>query len=201
MKPLSDAIIGLYDWHADRYIEDRACVRWDERPWLDRFIALLPKNGSVLDLGCGCGEPVARYLINHGLAVEGADSAATLISHCRGNFRNGPGALLICARSSSIGSSRAYWHGTVVFSLPIVINGTCSPHSRSTRPAAPRWCLPAARHTAKPSAHMEESLSITPVWRLRSTWCFSTVTDFVSRRMSLKTPIAVVTQYGLRAAT
>ncbi len=48
---------------------------------------------------------------------------------------------------------------------------------------------------------MEESLSITPVSRLRSTSCFYTVTDFVSRRMSLKTPIAVVTQYGLRAAT
>ncbi len=86
MTPLSDAIIGLYERHADRYIEDRACVRWDERPWLDRFIALLPKNASVLDLGCGCGEPVARYLINHGLAVEGVDSSATLISHCRRQF-------------------------------------------------------------------------------------------------------------------
>jgi SAM-dependent methyltransferase len=86
MKPLSDAIIGLYERHADRYIEDRACVRWDERPWLDRFIALLPINGSVLDLGCGCGEPVARYLINHGLAVEGVDASATLISHCRRQF-------------------------------------------------------------------------------------------------------------------
>ena len=86
MKSLSDAVIGLYERHANRYIEDRACVRWDERAWLDRFIALLPKNGGVLDLGCGCGEPVARYLINHGLAVEGVDASAALISHCRRQF-------------------------------------------------------------------------------------------------------------------
>ena len=53
MNAHADAIMELYERHGDRYIEDRACVRWDERPWLDRFIALLPKNGSMLDLGCG----------------------------------------------------------------------------------------------------------------------------------------------------
>jgi hypothetical protein len=29
---------------------------------------------------------VARYLINHGLAVEGVDASAKLISHCRRQF-------------------------------------------------------------------------------------------------------------------
>ena len=78
--------MDLYEQHADRYIEDRARVRWDESAWLDRFIALLPGMGTVLDLGCGCGEPVARYLINSSLVVEGVDSSPTLIAHCRRRF-------------------------------------------------------------------------------------------------------------------
>jgi hypothetical protein len=34
-----------------------------ERKWLDRFIALLPAKPTVLDIGCGPGEPIALYLL------------------------------------------------------------------------------------------------------------------------------------------
>ncbi|MEG3123067.1 class I SAM-dependent methyltransferase [Sphingomonas sp. GB1N7] len=43
------------------------------RVWLDRFVMPLPRGGTVLDLGCGAGEPIARYLVDRGLHVVGMD--------------------------------------------------------------------------------------------------------------------------------
>ena len=37
--------------------------RFIEKDWLDRFMALLPPGGTVLDIGCGFGKPIAAYLI------------------------------------------------------------------------------------------------------------------------------------------
>lgn len=57
-----------------------------ERAWLDRFTALLPAGGSVLDLGCGMGEPVAAHLIGQGFAVTGVDTSPALLDLCRARF-------------------------------------------------------------------------------------------------------------------
>jgi SAM-dependent methyltransferase len=82
----SDRIIDLYERNAHNYIADRRGVGWDESAWLDRFIALLPQPGSILDIGCGSGEPIARYLIDRNFTVEGVDASPTLISVCRERF-------------------------------------------------------------------------------------------------------------------
>src|SRR3546814_14752715 len=57
-----------------------------ERPWLDRFSALVPADGTVLDLGCGSGEPVAANLIGRGYRLTGVDTSPTLIDLCRTRF-------------------------------------------------------------------------------------------------------------------
>jgi len=85
MPELADSIIGHYerhaqDWDADR---NRHIDPWVDKPWHDRFVAALPAGGSVLDLGCGSGSPVARCLVEQGLRVTGVDSSPTLISLCR----------------------------------------------------------------------------------------------------------------------
>jgi SAM-dependent methyltransferase len=82
----SDKIIDLYQRNAENYVTDRRSVRWDESAWLDRFIALLPQDATILDLGCGYGEPIARYFINRNFAVEGVDASPTFISVCREHF-------------------------------------------------------------------------------------------------------------------
>ena len=51
--------------------------------WHDRFTAALPKGGTVLDLGCGSGLPVALHMVECGLHVTGVDTSPTLISLCR----------------------------------------------------------------------------------------------------------------------
>jgi SAM-dependent methyltransferase len=82
----SDRIIELYERNARNYVSDRRAVGWDESGWLDRFIALLPQQATILDIGCGSGEPIARYFIEGGFAVEGVDASPTLISVCRERF-------------------------------------------------------------------------------------------------------------------
>jgi SAM-dependent methyltransferase len=70
----ADKIIDLYDRHAHDYVADRRYVGWNESAWLERFGALLRQGSSILDIGCGSGAPVAKYLIDQGFAVDGVDS-------------------------------------------------------------------------------------------------------------------------------
>jgi SAM-dependent methyltransferase len=78
----ADRIVDLYQRHARQWDQDRGRSLL-ERPWVDRFIALLPPRGTVLDIGCGTGDPIARYLVANSLAVTGIDSATTMIDICK----------------------------------------------------------------------------------------------------------------------
>ncbi len=80
-----DAVIDLYERHALEYEQDRD-RSLEERGWLNRFLAHVPAGGTVLDLGCGMGEPIARYLIGHGFGVVGVDAASSMIDWCRVRF-------------------------------------------------------------------------------------------------------------------
>jgi SAM-dependent methyltransferase len=84
----SDAqrIVGLYQRHAEAWDRMRSPGNLFEKPWLDRFLALVPQGGSVLDLGCGAGLPISGYLIRQGYAVTGVDSSAPMIDLCRKRF-------------------------------------------------------------------------------------------------------------------
>jgi cyclopropane fatty-acyl-phospholipid synthase-like methyltransferase len=81
----AERITGLYEDHALSFDTDRN-RRLFERPWLDRFLNLLPRGASVLDIGCGMGEPMARYLIERGCSVTGIDAAPTMIQLCKERF-------------------------------------------------------------------------------------------------------------------
>jgi hypothetical protein len=56
----------IYQRHAGAWSRDRG-ERLAEKAWLDRFLALLPRDAAVLDLGCGSGIPIARHLIERGI--------------------------------------------------------------------------------------------------------------------------------------
>jgi SAM-dependent methyltransferase len=80
------AIIDLYQRQALHWIESRARNNLFEKSWLDRFRALLSPGGRILDLGCGSGEPIARYLIDLDRDVTGVDSSPALIDACMKQF-------------------------------------------------------------------------------------------------------------------
>lgn len=75
-------IVGLYDRHAAAWDRDRPRQLF-EKPWLDRFLALIAAEGAVLDIGCGSGEPLARAIVETGRAVTGIDASAAMISLCK----------------------------------------------------------------------------------------------------------------------
>jgi ubiquinone/menaquinone biosynthesis C-methylase UbiE len=79
-------IVDLYERHARDFDADRGAQLGGEKAWLDRFVKLLPIGATTVDLGCGSGEPIARYLIGRGLSVTGVDSSPTLISLCQARF-------------------------------------------------------------------------------------------------------------------
>jgi SAM-dependent methyltransferase len=85
MPSPAERIIELYQRYAADWDRQRGCVLL-EKAWLDRFLALLPPNPSVLDIGCGSAEPVDHYLIENGCHVTGIDSSPGLIDICRRRF-------------------------------------------------------------------------------------------------------------------
>ena len=61
-----------------------------ERAWLDRFCAMLPNGGAVLDIGCGSGMPIGRELVARGFELIGVDAAPTMLSLFRRNLPHAP---------------------------------------------------------------------------------------------------------------
>jgi SAM-dependent methyltransferase len=78
-------IVGLYRRHAAAWAaargrpSDGAAM---EAGWLDRFLGPLPPRPTVLDIGCGSGEPIGTYLAARGCALTGVDSAPEMIALC-----------------------------------------------------------------------------------------------------------------------
>ncbi len=103
MSTDAERIVDIYERHADAWVEAR--LRESslyEREWLDRFCALVPPGGSVLDLGCGAGEPIARYVSECGCAVTGVDSSPAMIAKFRARLP-GQQALVSDMRTLSLG--------------------------------------------------------------------------------------------------
>ena len=81
MNPAAGAIVDLYERHAATWVKARLHEHeLYERVWLDRFTQDIPEGGSLLDLGCGAGEPIAKYLSERGYAVTGVDSSAAMVA-------------------------------------------------------------------------------------------------------------------------
>ncbi|MGH8822025.1 MAG: class I SAM-dependent methyltransferase [Rhodoferax sp.] len=81
MNITAERIIDIYERHAGAWV--RARLREGglyERGWLDRFCGLIPPSSSVLDLGCGAGDPIAKYLSECGYSVTGVDSSPAMVS-------------------------------------------------------------------------------------------------------------------------
>jgi SAM-dependent methyltransferase len=69
------------------------------------MLTLLPPKRSILDLGCGSGEPIARYFIDRGCDVTGVDSSSSFIAMCRGRF---PGQDWLAADMRTLSLSRRF---------------------------------------------------------------------------------------------
>lgn len=67
----SDVVKRGYDKVAESYLAERD--RFKNSEHLDRLTALLSPRSTILDIGCGAGIPIDRYLISKGHKVAGID--------------------------------------------------------------------------------------------------------------------------------
>jgi cyclopropane fatty-acyl-phospholipid synthase-like methyltransferase len=69
---------AFYDQFADSYEENRDL--FDMSDVIDAFWGCLDmKNGRLLDLGCGAGEPFGRWFVAHGWTVIGVDFSRRML--------------------------------------------------------------------------------------------------------------------------
>jgi ubiquinone/menaquinone biosynthesis C-methylase UbiE len=72
-----------YDRIAEEYQADRHI--FDHTKKLQEFASLLPKDARVIDVGCGAGVPVAKYLVKSGFTVVGVDFSERMLRLARKN--------------------------------------------------------------------------------------------------------------------
>ena len=75
----------LYETHVRDFDRDRTRVLMEQR-YLDEILDLVGSKPCILDLGCGMGEPIARFLMSAGAFVTGVDAAPAMIALCRKRF-------------------------------------------------------------------------------------------------------------------
>lgn len=85
-------ILKIYEREASNWARARDRSLW-ERPVLEAALAG-QKGASVLDLGCGSGQPIARWFVGQGAKVTGVDGSAAMLAHFRAEI---PQARAICA--------------------------------------------------------------------------------------------------------
>lgn len=86
--PPSEKTKGVYERQAARYDARRSRALF-EAGWLARFTAALPARARVLDLGCGAGEPIARWFMSEGYAVTGVDFSDAMLDIARARWPDG----------------------------------------------------------------------------------------------------------------
>jgi ubiquinone/menaquinone biosynthesis C-methylase UbiE len=77
----SEIVESGYDNIARTYHQQRDKFKSNEL--LTAFSSLLPPGGDVLDVGCGAGVPVARFLVDAGFRVTGIDVSASMLNLAR----------------------------------------------------------------------------------------------------------------------
>ena len=85
LSVLAENIIEIYKKHGRAWTQLRGDFLY-EKAWLDHFLDLIPQYSHLLDLGCGSGQPIANYCIEHKYRVTGVDSSDVMIEMAQQNF-------------------------------------------------------------------------------------------------------------------
>jgi cyclopropane fatty-acyl-phospholipid synthase-like methyltransferase len=80
-KTKKEIVRKSYNAIAEKYLETRD--RYKNERFLDKLLARLPQPAEILDLGCGSGVPISRYLVEHGHKVIGLDISERQIELAR----------------------------------------------------------------------------------------------------------------------
>ncbi len=78
--------IKSYDQTVDQYVENVSPQLMNQ--WHEKFMELLPKNGRILDLGCGFGRDVEIFA-EHGFESHGIDLSSNMIARAKAEVLDG----------------------------------------------------------------------------------------------------------------
>lgn len=134
----ADLVRTGYDALSHHYRGDHETVEHYDR-WLDALLASLPRRGHVLDIGCGCGVPVARRLASAGHRVTGVDISGVQIERARALV---PGAAFLRADATDLDFPAASFDAVVC--LYALIHMPLDRQPRLLRAIA-RWLRPGGR--------------------------------------------------------
>lgn len=59
-----------------------------ESEYLNLIVNTISSGGSILDLGCGTGEPIAQFFIEKGFKIIGVDGSEKMVELCKKRFPN-----------------------------------------------------------------------------------------------------------------
>jgi ubiquinone/menaquinone biosynthesis C-methylase UbiE len=88
-EPHRRAVESGYDLMAEKYLTTRDPYDPLALTALEDLASFLPAAATVLDLGCGAGVPVTRWLADNGFTVTGVDVSARQLDLARKNVPEG----------------------------------------------------------------------------------------------------------------
>jgi SAM-dependent methyltransferase/GNAT superfamily N-acetyltransferase len=81
-----DSVKETYDKLASWFDEARTKDLSLEEKVLSFLEKNLSNNAKILDVGCGTGEPIARFFIERNYQLTGIDNSQSMLSYCRDRF-------------------------------------------------------------------------------------------------------------------
>jgi ubiquinone/menaquinone biosynthesis C-methylase UbiE len=84
-----DNVYQVYDEIIDWFDMNRRKDLAMEKFYLSYIQKYLPLQSKILDVGCGTGEPIAKFLISEGYTVTGVDASKKMIELCKQRFLKG----------------------------------------------------------------------------------------------------------------
>lgn len=78
----------VYEFYEEivQWFDDARTKTLMESEYLNLIVNSVPAGGSILDLGCGTGEPIAKFFIENGFKVTGIDGSKKMIALCKQRF-------------------------------------------------------------------------------------------------------------------
>ncbi len=68
------------------WFDDARTKNLMESEYLNLIVNAIPPKSSILDLGCGTGEPIAQFFIEKGFKLTGVDGSQKMVELCNKRF-------------------------------------------------------------------------------------------------------------------
>jgi ubiquinone/menaquinone biosynthesis C-methylase UbiE len=85
LKSIHDNMKNVYENNAIEFDQSRNKNLF-EKEWLDKFVKYILSGRHILDVGCGSGDPIAKYFISCGFSITGVDYSQGMLELAQKKF-------------------------------------------------------------------------------------------------------------------